>query len=546
VKKTRAIHPILIALFPVLFLYSQNMDGFRLRVIFMPAAVVVVFAVPAWALLTRVFKSSKRAALFVSLFLLLFFSYGHVYNATWHYFSVEPFSCGPGKVLFPTFGLLFVAGGLFIIRTRRMLVPWTRLSNLVSIVLVAVPLIGIGARMVTSTASLQFPEVRPVPGFRPDASPETSPPDIYYIILDGYARGDILQELYDYDNRTFLDELTARGFHVVTDAHANYCQTTLSLASSLNMRYLDPTTDHFDPDSDNRSYVEQMILQNEVHRFLHANGYTSAAFATGYRSTEIETVDVFREAGADLLFLDEFQNGLLNTTPLPAILNKLRRYRLFGGGIGHAQAERHRDQVLSVFRHLQRTRSAPQPQFVFAHIITPHPPFLFGRNGEHLFPGGVYNMADGNHLIGPYLPTRDEYVRKYVDQLIYINGLVLSAVDSILARSARPPVIILQSDHGPGSQLNWDSIDSTNVKERLSILNAYYLPEGGDALLYDGITPVNTFRLIFNRYLGTDYQLLDDRSYFSTWPQPFNFYDVTDDLKAEPVETTAHSAARIF
>ena len=62
----------------------------------------------------------------------------------------------------------------------------------------------------------------------------------------------------------------------------------------------------------------------------------------------------------------------------------------------------------------------------------------------------------------------------------------------------------------------------------LGILNAYHLPQGGSDLLYDFITPVNTFRLIFNYYFGADYDLLSDRSYIARYGTPYRFNEVTD------------------
>ncbi len=80
---------------------------------------------------------------------------------------------------------------------------------------------------------------------------------------------------------------------------------------------------------------------------------------------------------------------------------------------------------------------------------------------------------------------------------------------------------------------DWKSLEDTDVRERLSILNAYFLPGEGAVELYKEITPVNTFRLILNRYFGTDLKLLEDRSYFSTCEHPYRFLDVTDELSAE-------------
>ena len=75
---------------------------------------------------------------------------------------------------------------------------------------------------------------------------------------------------------------------------------------------------------------------------------------------------------------------------------------------------------------------------------------------------------------------------------------------------------------------DWENPEKTNMKERLSILNAYYLPEEGKKLLYESITPVNTFRIIFNYLFNTEFEILNDKSYFSTWSKPYQFIDVTE------------------
>src|SRR5438552_8790363 len=104
-------------------------------------------------------------------------------------------------------------------------------------------------------------------------------------------------------------------------------------------------------------------------------------------------------------------------------------------------------------------------------------------------------------------------------------------IDGILANSSEPPIIILQSDHGSGMGLSTQSAEHTDLRERMSILNAYYLPGPGRAALYQGISPVNSFRVVFNAYFGAGLDLLPDRSYFSTWDDPFQFIDVTDRVR---------------
>jgi len=78
-----------------------------------------------------------------------------------------------------------------------------------------------------------------------------------------------------------------------------------------------------------------------------------------------------------------------------------------------------------------------------------------------------------------------------------------------------------------GGGLRWNNINDDSIRERTSIFNAYYFPELDSEVIYDGITPVNSFRLIFNNYLNGNYELLEDKIYFSTYQNMFNFTDVT-------------------
>ena len=100
----------------------------------------------------------------------------------------------------------------------------------------------------------------------------------------------------------------------------------------------------------------------------------------------------------------------------------------------------------------------------------------------------------------------------------------MATIDTILAND-KNSIIILQADHGPRLLANWEKPDDTYWKECYSILNAYHLPGNGADKLYNSITPVNTFRIIFNTYFGTSHKLLEDRSYFL---RKKRLIDVTD------------------
>jgi hypothetical protein len=115
---------------------------------------------------------------------------------------------------------------------------------------------------------------------------------------------------------------------------------------------------------------------------------------------------------------------------------------------------------------------------------------------------------------GEALEREPSYDKGYPDQIAYLNKRLIPMIDSILKNSPVPPVIIIQGDHGARQ----------NVGEygRLGILNAYYAPDGGEQRLYKSISPVNTFRVLFNTYFGQNYELLEDISYKSVYTDPLN------------------------
>jgi hypothetical protein len=164
----------------------------------------------------------------------------------------------------------------------------------------------------------------------------------------------------------------------------------------------------------------------------------------------------------------------------------------------------HRDMVLYDFDQLNNIPlEIKSPKFVYAHIVAPHPPLVFGLNGEWV------NLPENLDDAG--------WRKAYTDEIQYVNHRILQVVREIISISAVPPVIIIQADHGAMIS------DQENYPE---ILSAYYLPGDGSASLYPTITPVNTYRTIFNQYFGGTYLHLEDKTYISRYSSPFNFSQV--------------------
>jgi hypothetical protein len=520
-RRSIVVHPFLFAAFPIVFSLANNMDQFLVKASLGPLLVVLAVVLLCWLLLGLVLRNWTKAGLMISLFLLLFFSY----EAFYYVIRDHAVAAGLPRVstrqaLVAAWVILFAAGAYLLVRTRRELRNLNNVANVISACAVGISVVNVGVYEVRARSGSGNGALESVMADQTALDHSLSLPDIYYIILDGYASPDTLREVYDYDNGPFIDYLTSLGFYVAGDSNANYCQTALSLASSLNMQYLDGFVSRIGPNYQRRAPLLALVHDNEVSSFLKEHGYVTVVFDSGWSISDVRGADIYMSPRWSP---DEFQTLVLEMTPLPFLMEQM-------GGV--RDYDLHRDRILYAFEHLADFAQEEAPVFVFAHVMLPHPPFVFGPSGEEITPDYPFSLHDATSLIRERGITRETYIEGYRDQIVFANSQVKSALEAILSGSAEPPVIILQADHGPGALLDWEDVESTHLRERMSILNAYYFPDGDYGQLYEGITPVNTFRALFNTYFGTDLELLPDESYFSTWSHPYAFIDVTEELRS--------------
>jgi hypothetical protein len=197
---------------------------------------------------------------------------------------------------------------------------------------------------------------------------------------------------------------------------------------------------------------------------------------------------------------------------------------LYGIFARHALVDLLAQLRLCEFRQLKASVDLPGPKFVFAHILLPHPPYLFSPEGSRLNVPTAVNFAsedaEGSRAI-------------YAGQTEFAKKSAIDAIEHILKHSKKPPIIILQSDHGPATygDIFAQKPNDTFVQERFGIYNAIYLPKLSAHVLPPDLTPVNTFRIIFNNYFGTKYPLLPNRMYSSSYATPFKFTEITAKLR---------------
>jgi hypothetical protein len=318
-----------------------------------------------------------------------------------------------------------------------------------------------------------------------------------------------LKDEYNIDNSDFIHELEKRGFYVAECSHSNYPLTGLSLASSLDMDYIPPVGEQFLNELQNWRIFAPYLRFNAVRDTLKDLGYTTVTFDTYYPWTNVTDADVYITPRGKIsisfnqilyLFIggtNDYEEMLMDMTPLVgrgAILSFLHitpkeSSSTFDSTAASINANTNNvgeqkilyDIFTYDFAQLSSVPSIPGKKFVYAHFLSTHRPFLFSEDGAF---------------------SPDQSTNGYASSIHFTDKAILDAVDQIIAQSNPKPVIIIQGDHSrPGS------------KDKFGILNAYYLPGITPDVLYPTISPVNSFRIVFNQYFGAHIPLLADSSY---------------------------------
>jgi len=468
-------YPLLFAAFPILFLYVHNISETSVSQIWLPLVVSVAAALVLWVVLSLILRSLSKAGFATAIFLVFFFAYGRLYDvlSNWGVYVQHAY-------LFPV--MLFVWGYCvyFISRAKRDFRIATRWLNIAAVVLIAINLFNIASYQVELARLSTDAPVEPTEQAAPDnPAGLTALPDIYFIILDEYAHPDTMKEYYDYDNSQFINSLEHKGFFIAGGSKTRKPLTPLIIAQILNMEYLngEPWNDA----------TYRKIVYSQVSDFLKVQGYQYIIFGNNVARY---TWEKYFKDNADLYFnyyreaatswISQFQKILWNTTMLQPFYFHL---------IGSRYDIAYRQQVLYTLGSLKALPELEGPKFVFVHFNCPHEPFVFDPEGDYIAPANWDNHENKQFYLGQY---------------IFISAEIEKVIDVLLNESEIPPIIILQSDHGtrhsyPVGEYEWHKI-----------LNAMYLPGMDYTELSDSISPVNTFRLIFNHYFNADYPLLED------------------------------------
>jgi hypothetical protein len=516
VRRLPPIHPLALAIYPVVFLYGENLGEASPSDLVLPLAIVVVGTVILYGLLRLVLRSAGRAALAASILVVAGLEYGRVDTALEH----TPLN---GSRLLLAVSVVTLVGLVVAVRTRRDLTQLNRILDVLSVILVVVASSGVLAWEVPRALGSRPSSAVDVPsaGDGPSGEGRTKR-DVVYIVVEDIGSPATLQAHYGLTDGHAFDWLAELGFQVVERSATNYGKTIHMLASTFNMEYLDDVAGRVGVQSSDYHPLFDLVDDNSVARFLKGQGYRYVHIGSWWDPTEESSL---ADVNYGVSATSDFVAAFVDTTIVPEVVERLPRLGIRLPNLEARGVGAQHDGAIEGFRRLLDVADSPGPKFVFAHILIPHEPFVFNEDGTQVTPAQTRSRTPA---------------QQFLQQALYTNHRLEEIARALLDRpEAERPIVIIQTDEGPNpprfvadeDTFDWRAATDEELQIKFGILNAFYLPglPAAGATIEPGMTTVNTFRFVFDRYFGADLPLLPDRLYqYRDKSHPYDFTDVTD------------------
>ena len=466
--KNFIIFPFLIAFFPSWIIISKNFEQLIFQDILISLAIIAV-SIIIWIVITKIIKNGNKAALITGVGIGFFFYFGYVQDAL-KGIMIFNMPINKTSVLVPISIIIFIISTIYFIKSRNNFESIVKIANVFAITIILFTLV-------------QF--------VVPDALAEK--PNVYHIILDEYTDNEILMKEFNYDNEKFLKFLNKNGFYVPNKSFSTWESTLDELNVILNMDY-----------PKERGWVSdnyQPIIDNQVMEIFSEQNYSIIETNSMMRWKNFSDVDA--RLCYDANIYSEFLDQVLRKSIIKYFLEQ------------HHDNTR-RDVIRCTFSELNEIAlESTGPKYVFSHIYVPHPPFIFGPNGENVIP-------DHNEISGLQSWENPD---GYINQFIYATDQVHIVINNIVQNDPTA-IIILQGDTGTFTGIEDLSKRKMNdIYQAHSILYAVRMPEVNNL---ENIGPVNTYRILFNNYFNMDYEYIEQRSY--ELDKNNNFIDITEKL----------------
>ena len=324
-------------------------------------------------------------------------------------------------------------------------------------------------------------------------------PDIFFIVLDGYTSSKCLSEEFNYQNSEIDSLLSKNKFYSSSSSESNYNVTPFSLSSTMNLDYLKSGLEKQIVSSKVFLQAIETFKENQLVKFLKSQGYDIKNFgcfdlSNALCKTDPYFIDLYfhqinqqtltARIMRDIGWNFAIKNIFTGTFKVPDSYRKSKAYHIYRNNYNWAGLMNE----LSV--------SSNTPRFVYVHLMLPHEPFFLDSNGN--------SYSDTSILL-----NKIDLKEGYLGQLKYANTLLKDMIPKVSKDLGRDKVVIIEGDHG------YRDFDEKVPKSKVFMnLNAYYFSDGDYTLLYDSISPVNTFRVVLSKYFSQSLPAIKDSSVY--------------------------------
>lgn len=476
-------YPFLLSIYPILFLYTNNINELGFSQTIIPGLVALSLTASIYYLLVRITKKKYQSGFFTGLLVFIIFYYSRCFD------------------FFETFGIIIpayrhnylivyilTACGYLIYFSKKyvdIFLNITKFLNIAAFCLIMINLFNIVLYTINShhNRDTKNPSNFCVSDSKNQKHKKNQKPDIYFIILDEYASSRTIKDIFNYNNSSFEDYLIKKGFYIAKDSKTSSHVTPAAIASILNMERIK---------TGDLNYCFNLLKKNMVSSCLKNKNYTVINFPIRYYEDNITPMK-----DSDITFKSNTNNTYIKMSNFNTELIEDSIFRKLFRDINYKTNDGdllfYSNSTNFIFNKIEKLIETNSPKFIYAHIECPHAPYVFNKSGK------ILDKVEW------------EGAKYYLGQYIYITTRTKKLISNIIKESKQPPVIIIQSDHGPHQKKDDPkSYFATKPNHTKNIFNAMLIPNIDRNLLYPNISPENTFRLVFKHLFNENLTLLID------------------------------------
>lgn len=484
------LHLFLLPVFFTVSIYNQfagltgQLDLFIAFLVITGALLILFF------LFTFFLKNKSKAALAATITGILYLFFGNIKELLTGFSVFFPIS--HYKILLPLL-FVFYAAILYKIRKARSVYNATAYLNVLFLLYLSIELWTFIQLLGGNQKNNNLPSFE---------SKQLSParPDIYFIVADGYPSTTYQQDVLEASHNTLDSFLIDKKFFLVNNARSNYNNTAFSMSSILSMQYVDWMKGTSVTKPYHYNLAIAAIKNAPVFKLLNEQDYSLynlSVFDIG-KTISVKREDFLSTTPSAIIFYNTFWNCIRRDI-LPEFFPVLRERLIRKQQLDNKEhLSKYKDYNRQVSDSLLTIADLPasSPKFIYTHLEMPHFPYFYDSAGK-AYPDEI--------VFGPAMIKDKERFKNYV---AYSNAHISQLITRVLTQTNGQAVIIILSDHGI------NDLPGSRKEDAFSNYSAFYFPDGNYHQLYTGMSNVNTFRVLFNKYFAQRLPLLSDSSIY--------------------------------